>query len=157
MVVDFCSDIVFRQALDSRSVECPCVSVHTGVGQGIKTEIRYNRLVDVRHRIGIRGSTDLSGSGKRLSLYNSDSRLPIGIDPARRWRKHKIAERVALILTDSFIIGEEEGLIFYDGTSACRSELVAMEWWQSGVEVVSRIERFFADEPVSIPVELVSA
>src|SRR5258707_623557 len=159
MVVDPRSNIVFRQALDSRGVEVPRVSVadKTGVGQPIKSEVRKNRLVDVRHRVRIRGSTWLSGSGKRISTHNSNRRLPIGPDPARRRRRHQIAERVALVLSDSFVIGEDEGLILSDRTPAGGSKLVAMEWRQSSVEVVSCVKCFFADEPVGSSVELVAA
>src|SRR3981081_4173876 len=156
MVVDLGSEIVFRQAFDSRRVESPSVSVvdQTAVGQGIKTEIRYNRFVDVRHRIWIRRSAWLSGARERDSAYNGHRRLSIGADPASRRRRNKIAERVALVLADSFVVGEEEGLILYDWTSAGGSELIAMKWRQSFVEVVSRVEALFANEPVGIPVEL---
>src|ERR1700736_6464020 len=138
MVVDLGSYIVFRQALDSRSVEGPGVSVpdKTGIGQGKKTEVRYNRFVDVRYRVWIRGGTWLSGSGERISVYDGHRRLPIGTDPARRSRRHKVAERVTLVLADSFVVGKEEGLILYDWTSAGSSELVAMEWRESGVDGV---------------------
>src|SRR6266851_7995614 len=120
MVVDLGGDIVLRQALDSRRVEVPRVSVadQTGVGEGIKTEVGYNGFVDVCHRVWIRGSTRLSGGGERISVYNGDRRLPIGTDPARRRRRHKIAERVALVLANSLVVGEEEGLILSDRTSA---------------------------------------
>src|SRR5712671_2847703 len=159
MVVDLGGDIVLRQALDSRCVEVPRVSVadQTGVGEGIKAEVGYNGFVDVRHRVWIRGSTGLSGGGERISIYDGDRRLPIGTDPARRRRRHKIAECVAFVLADSLVVGEEEGLILSDRTSAGSSELIAMERRQSGVEVVSRVEPFFADEPIGIAVKLVGA
>src|SRR3979490_1735696 len=129
MVVDLGSYIVFRQALDSRRVEGSCVSVvdQTAVGQGIKTEIRYNRFVDVRHRIWIRRSACLSGARERDSAYDGHRRLSIGADPGSRRGRNKIAERVALVRADSFVVGEEEGLILYNRTSAGGSELVAME------------------------------
>src|SRR5216684_1724121 len=148
MVVDLGGDIVFRQALDSGRVEVPRVSVadKTGVGQGKKPEVGYNGFVDVRHRVWIRGSTGLSGAGERISVYNGDRRLPIGTDPARRRRRHKIAEGVALVLADPLVVGEDEGFILSDRTSAGGSELVAMKWGQSGVKVVSRVEGLFADE-----------
>src|ERR1700682_1310004 len=113
MVVDLGGNIIFRQALDSRSVEVPCVSGpdKTGIGQGIKTEIRYDRFVDVGHWVWIRRSARLSWTWERDSVYDRDRRLPIGADATRRRGRNKIAERVALVLADSFVVSEDEGLI----------------------------------------------
>src|ERR1700730_13329277 len=128
MVVAPHGHIVFRQALDSRSVEESCVSDNrVDVGQWIKGEVRYNRCVDVCHGVRIRSGTWLARPRERFPVYNSNRRLAIWTDPARCRRRNGIGERVALPLPDPFIISEDEGLTLSDRTSAGCPKLVAME------------------------------
>src|SRR6267154_2987242 len=142
MVVAPQSHIVFRQALDSRSVKESCVSVSekTAVGQGIKSQIgcdlRINRYGSWSRAAAIRCRTERARSGRR--------------------RRNDIAESIALPLADGFVVAENKCFPFFDRPSTGKSELVAVEWrYFVGVEVVSRVEDLIADEVVGIAMELV--
>src|ERR1700694_5157233 len=109
MVVAPDGHIVFRQALDSGSVEDSRVAVPdlTGVGQRIETQIGHNLRVNRNscwNAARVSCVTKIAGSSLR--------------------RRHDVAESVALSLTDPFVIGENEGLVLYNGKSAGGSELV---------------------------------
>src|SRR5882672_1680204 len=142
MVVAPQSHIIFRQALDTRSVKESCVSVSekTAVGQGIKSQIgrdlRINRYSSWSKAATIRCRTERARSGRR--------------------RRHGITESIALPLTDGFVVAENEGLTLYNRPPSGGPELVAVKWrYFIGVEVVSRVEHLIADEVVTIAMELV--
>src|ERR1700675_2521879 len=140
MVVGSDGHKIFRQALDSRSIEDTCVAVsyQATVRQRPKTQVGFD----------LRINRYWSGLARTVRLRT----LRAGSD---RRRRHQIAERVALILADPFVIRENESLVFYNGDSAGDAELVAMEGRQSGVEIISRIQSSAAEKPVSIAMELV--
>src|SRR5580704_2668136 len=69
-------------------------------------------------------------------------------DPVARmhcW--HLIYVRCAKILTEPFIVDEEEGLILLDGTSRRSAKLITMKRWNGRVKVISRVETFVAQKP----------
>src|ERR1700675_423189 len=74
---------------------------------------------------------------------------------ARILRRHLIYVRRAKILTETFVVDEEEGLILLDGTSHRSAKLVAMKRWNGPVEVISRVETFVAQKPKGTSVNLV--
>src|ERR1700680_4651700 len=135
------SYVVFCQAFDAGGSEVPCIDApkYWGVGQREETKVRDDGFIDVRYWVRIGSGAGLSRSGKRNSAYHSDRGLAARADAARCGGRHHVGECVALVLAYPFEVGEDESLILYNRAPTGCSELVAVEWRQSLVEVVSRV------------------
>src|ERR1700722_14033559 len=146
--------IVFREVRQSRGIEDSCVFVSDkpSVGHRIKSKVRCDLGVDSH------GPSRVHERAPRARNANRAQRAPdMNLSITRCRRKHGIGKTDTLVLTDTFVSGEDECLIFPDWAPTGRPELIAMEGWQGRVKVVSRIQRLVAEEPESISVKRVGA